>query len=298
MMLMRRSIAIPMRKSLFSQSKYFCPLFLENSTRQKSTLTTIKCVGKSMANQYPLLSLVSKFPVRFNSTEKKVTNEQDVKETETNEVVGEKDKVTSSSSSTSSSEKNISKFDPDEYDDYEYEEPKTAKEKVWFYGTFAIRLLMLGAAIGCLVVFLREVFPGRMGPNSLFSEAFDTVQVHDNVREVTGLPMKAYGRDVGRNEGRRNHVDSRQYDEPMDGSKRTRIRFMVEGPRGKVRVWTEISNKMNSGEYVYLICKDMQNGRIITIIDNRDRLETEAASGGNADSKNAIFALLSGGNQK
>ena len=45
--------------------------------------------------------------------------------------------------------------------------------------------------------------------------------------------MKAYGRDVGRNEGRRNHVDSRSYQD-VDGSKRMRVRFGVEGPRGKV----------------------------------------------------------------
>ena len=48
------------------------------------------------------------------------------------------------------------------------------------------------------------------------------------------------GRASGRNEGRRNHVDSRKYD-GEDGSTRMRVRFYVEGPRGKCLVWAEVS---------------------------------------------------------
>lgn len=105
--------------------------------------------------------------------------------------------------------------------------------------------------------------------------------------------MKAYGRDVGRNEGRRNHVDSRAYDD-IDGSKRMRVRFGVEGPRGKVRVWAEVSSKMLDGEYVYIICQCMQTGRVLTVVDNRDRLEAEALAGASDDSKSSLLALLGG----
>lgn len=56
--------------------------------------------------------------------------------------------------------------------------------------------------------------------------------------------MKAYGRDTGRHaEGRRNHVDSRKYKE-ADGSNRTRIRFNIKGPKGKLRVWAEVSRPL------------------------------------------------------
>ena len=43
---------------------------------------------------------------------------------------------------------------------------------------------------------------------------------------------------------------------------------------------------MADNEYVYLICQDMRTGRVVTIEDNRDRLELEAQqsteAGGNA----------------
>ena len=107
--------------------------------------------------------------------------------------------------------------------------------------------------------------------------------------------MKAYGRETaGKTEGRRNFVESYQYTE-MDGSKRTRIRFNVKGPRGTVRVWAEVSDKMASNEFVYIICQDMKTGRIITIEDNRSRLDAEMASGGSSESTNAIQRLLGGG---
>ena len=185
----------------------------------------------------------------------------------------------------------IVKSNYDEYDDYgdDYE-PKTAKEKVWYYSTIAIRLGLLGAAVLCFGMFIKEVFPGRMGANSLFSETHEFLMVNDDVREITGTPMKAYGREVGRNEGRRNHVDSHFYVD-VDGSKRTRVRFMLEGPRGKVRVWAEVSNKMLLNEFVYIICQDMQAGRVITIVDNRDKLEVDNAKFSNS-SKN-LSALLS-----
>jgi hypothetical protein len=92
--------------------------------------------------------------------------------------------------------------------------------------------------------------------------------------------MKAYGRDVGRNtEGRRNHVDSRVY-EGEDGSKRLRIRFFVQGSRGRALVWAEVSNKMADSEYVYLICQDMRTGKVVTIQDNRARLDAEMMTKG------------------
>ncbi len=52
--------------------------------------------------------------------------------------------------------------------------------------------------------------------------------------------MKAFGRDVGRNtEGRRNIIEERSYTE-SDGSKRVRVRFHVQGTKGKVTVYAEV----------------------------------------------------------
>lgn len=57
---------------------------------------------------------------------------------------------------------------------------------------------------------------------------------------MTGENMKAFGKDVGRNEGRRNHIDSYKY-KAEDGSNRMRVRFNVKGDKGKVVVWAEVS---------------------------------------------------------
>ena len=56
---------------------------------------------------------------------------------------------------------------------------------------------------------------------------------------ITGDNAKAYGRDVGRNEGRRNHIDEFKYVAP-DGSNRLRVRFNIKGGKGHVRVFAEV----------------------------------------------------------
>jgi hypothetical protein len=153
----------------------------------------------------------------------------------------------------------IAKYDYDEYDDYE--EPKTAGgwvrlqcwprlrvvpshccyyiSQVKFYATVGFRLSLLALGAVCVYFTMKELFPGRLGPQALFSEAFERVRNHEEVMVMAGDNMKAFGRDVGRNEGRRNHVDSYSYT-AEDGSKRTRVRFNVKGDKGKVIVWAEV----------------------------------------------------------
>jgi hypothetical protein len=118
----------------------------------------------------------------------------------------------------------------------------------------------------------KVLFPGRMSPYSLFNTAFETVKLNDEIRRLTGEPMTAYGKETG-NDGRRTSLDYRQFTE--DESERTRIRFHIKGPKGLVTVWAEISDKMAHNEYVFLICQDRRSRKVITIEDNRDRLEVE-----------------------
>lgn len=88
----------------------------------------------------------------------------------------------------------------------------------------------------------------------------------------------AFGRDVGRNtEGRRNHIDSYKY-VGIDGSNRLRIRFNIKGPKGQVRVWTEVSDKMGPDQYVYLIYQNVRTGRVTTVVDDRDVVDVEPSS--------------------
>ena len=73
----------------------------------------------------------------------------------------------------------VAVFDHDNYDDYY--EPKTAGEKVSFYTVLSLRMLLLLAGVACVVVTARELFPGRLGPQNLFSEAFEVVKLNDEV---------------------------------------------------------------------------------------------------------------------
>ena len=111
-----------------------------------------------------------------------------------------------------------------------------------------MRLGFLALGGICVYFTAKELFPGRMNPNSLFSEAFEKLRYNEDVIRMAGDSMKAFGRDVGRStEGRRNHIDSYEY-KAEDGSKRTRIRFNIKGDKAKVLVWAEvcICYKINS----------------------------------------------------
>jgi len=103
---------------------------------------------------------------------------------------------------------------------------------------------------------------------------------------MVGEGAVAFGRDVGRNtEGRRNHVDSYAY-KAEDGSNRQRIRFNIKGDKGQVLVWVEVSDKMKAGEYVYIIVQSRNTGRVHTVVDNRDMIQsgmlTNSSSGDQA----------------
>ena len=188
--------------------------------------------------------------------------------------------------------KDIDRFNDDEYDDYE--EPKTAGQKVRLYSIIFMRLLLLTIGAICVYYTAQELFPGRNSPNSLFSEVFDILRVHDEVRGTTGEPMTAFGRDFGRNtEGRRNHIDSRKY-KAEDGSNRTRVRFNVKGPRGQFQVWAEVSDKMANTEFVYLIVQDVRTGRVVTVHDNRARLEAQFEEGLASGEGDSVIAQLMG----
>jgi import inner membrane translocase subunit TIM21 len=98
------------------------------------------------------------------------------------------------------------------------------------YGRLFLTLSFLGLAAGCIIYMGSELFPSRMSPNSIFSEAFELLRTNDQAVLITtfdlyvndhgqllrlqivrlvGDDMKAFGRDTGRNtEGRRNLMDS------------------------------------------------------------------------------------------
>jgi len=70
----------------------------------------------------------------------------------------------------------------------------------------------------------------------------------------------------------------------------------LEGQFGAAFVFTEVSNNMPSGEFVYVLVQDKSNGRVITVVDNRSRMAAERMMGDNKEGANA-FASLLGGNK-
>jgi hypothetical protein len=78
-----------------------------------------------------------------------------------------------------SSSTEVTKYNMDEYDDYE--PPQTAAEHVSLWTVVFLRIAFLVAGAACVGVLAKELFPGRLGPYRLFSEAFDAVKVNDEV---------------------------------------------------------------------------------------------------------------------
>ena len=162
-------------------------------------------------------------------------------------------------------------LDEDEYDDYN--EAKTTGQKLRWFGIVFTRLGFLILGSYCVYLTAIELFPGRMSPNHLYNAAFEAVRQNAEVIAMTGDNMKAYGRDAGGSaEGRRNHIDQYRYVDEK-GSKRTRVRFTVEGSKGKARVWAEVCEASQPGDLAYLICQDTRTGKVHTVIDNRAYLD-------------------------
>jgi len=227
-------------------------------------------------------SSTSKEYAAVNATDgpaKNAENTGDDKENDQNKdkddkVEGGEAVVEGEDGSKKSDKKDLLYVDPDDYDDY-YEPPRTAGEYVRFYASVFGQLMFIVLVTGFGFMTIRELLPSRLSPQTLFSECFDLLRNHDEVTRITGPDPTGYGRDVG-HEARRNHVDSRQYTDDSDGSKRSRIRFNIKGRKGHVMVWAEVSDQMASNEFVYLIIQCRRTGRVVTIQDNRDRLASEA----------------------
>ena len=102
----------------------------------------------------------------------------------------------------------------------------------------------------------------------------------------------------GHREGRRNFIEHTEYQDPQDGSKRTRVRYNLEGRFGAAFCFAEVSSDMPSGEFVYILVQDKSNGRVHTVMDNRAALTAARLSAGSKEAQSAMSQLLSGGGSK
>jgi len=137
-----------------------------------------------------------------------------------------------------------------------------------------------------------------MSPNRVFDRSLELVRKHPDVARRFGEPLKGYGRDHGgHREGRRNFIEHTRYTCPDDGTKRTRVRYNLEGRYGSAFVFAEQSAGMLAGEFVYVLVQDKSNGRVFTVVDNRAAM-TAARLSGSKETPSALSQLLSGGGDK
>lgn len=110
-----------------------------------------------------------------------------------------------------------------------------------------------------------------MNPNSLYSEAADEVMACPELTTLLGSPLKSYGRDHhGRKEGRRNFIEHVEIPDRQTQEPTLRIRFNVEGPYGVAECYASVVKGMSSGEWLYLIVKIRNTGKVMTLHDVRN----------------------------
>ena len=133
-------------------------------------------------------------------------------------------------------------------------------------------LTAVGLAVVCGYFIISELMPTKMSPNSVFNEALDVVKQDQRLKEAIGQPIRGYGRDHGQKRtGRRNHVEHKKFKDE-DNIDHTRIRFNVEGPRGKGVVYADVSADSGKGDFYYLIVEIPKMRKKWAIKDNRPRV--------------------------
>ncbi|KAL9188092.1 hypothetical protein ACHAXT_006470 [Thalassiosira profunda] len=154
----------------------------------------------------------------------------------------------------------------------------------------------LAFASVCAYYIGKELLPTKMSPNTVFDKATHEIRQNPEVARRFGEAFKTYGRDHGgHREGRRNFIEHTEYTDPDDGSKRTRVRFNLEGPYGAAFVFAEVSKDMPSGEFVYILVQDKRNGAVITVQDNRSAILARRLAGGSKEGQDVFSNLLGGG---
>ena len=136
----------------------------------------------------------------------------------------------------------------------------------------------IAALVGlCGYYITRELFPTSLSPNHVFNTSFDAIREHDEVVARLGSPVKAYGRDHGgHREGRRNFVSHDIYNDD-DGLPHCRVKYTLEGPKGKANLYADVKKGASSGSFEYIILERHMRGRkeAIALIDNRVHLTRE-----------------------
>ena len=215
-------------------------------------------------------------------------------------------RASSSSSTSNNNNQKDAKSSQSNTDGAEGGEPPTSQEIVLTPGEKVVagtRLFFWAGAFAfasvCAYYIGKELLPTKMSPNTVFDKASSIIRQNTEVKKRFGESFKTYGRDHGgHREGRRNFIEHTEYTNPEDNTKRTRVRFNLDGPYGQAFVFAEVSKDMPSGEFVYILVQDKRNGAVITVVDNRSALLAKKLAGGSAEGQNVFSTLLGGGGDK
>jgi hypothetical protein len=154
-------------------------------------------------------------------------------------------------------------------------EVMTTGEKVKEGSKTGMILGIAGLVLVCGFYIARELMPTGMSPNTVFSRAFDVAKEHPDVTNRLGTPLTGHGHDHGgRREGRRNILDSDKYVDEF-GQDVVRIKFDLEGPRGKGIMYAAVASNTKRGKLQYLIFQEVSTGRSYVLIDNRKAMTDE-----------------------
>jgi mitochondrial import inner membrane translocase subunit TIM21 len=170
----------------------------------------------------------------------------------------------------------------------------TPGEQVVVATRLSMWLGILAFASMCAYYIGKELLPTKMSPNTVFNGSSKVIRENLQVQRQYGDKLKFYGKDHGgHREGRRNFIEHTEYTSEDDGSKRTRVRFNMEGQFATAFCFAEVSNQYD--DYVYILVQDKQTGRVISVKDNRAAMTAQRLAGGNAETANAMKQLLGGG---
>ncbi|KAG7338267.1 TIM21 domain containing protein [Nitzschia inconspicua] len=187
--------------------------------------------------------------------------------------------------------------DKDNNDDTTSEIVLTPGEKVVAATRLSMWLGILAFASVCAYYIGKELLPTKMSPNTVFNGASKVIKEDYQVQRQYGEKLKFYGKDHGgHREGRRNFIEHTEYTSEEDGSKRTRVRFNMEGQFASAFCFAEVSNQYD--DYVYILVQDKQTGRVLTVKDNRAAITAQRLAGGNQQTADAMKQLLGGGSGK
>ncbi|KAG7341308.1 TIM21 domain containing protein [Nitzschia inconspicua] len=187
--------------------------------------------------------------------------------------------------------------DKDNNNDTTSEIVLTPGEKVVAATRLSMWLGILAFASVCAYYIGKELLPTKMSPNTVFNGASKVIKEDYQVQRQYGEKLKFYGKDHGgHREGRRNFIEHTEYTSEEDGSKRTRVRFNMEGQFASAFCFAEVSNQYD--DYVYILVQDKQTGRVLTVKDNRAAITAQRLAGGNQQTADAMKQLLGGGSGK